>query len=65
MAGIHEPVYRNFLIFRYRKGGGFVSRLLVYFVRQKLQALLWFFLKFNISRVLHGVFNKDPGGRST
>lgn len=45
MAGIHEPVYRNFLIFRYRKGGGFVSRL-----RQKLQALLWFFLKFNISR---------------
>lgn len=38
------------MIFRYRKGGGFVSRLLVYFVRQKLQALLWFFLKFNISR---------------
>lgn len=37
------------MIFRYKKGG-FVSRLLVYFVRQKLQALLWFFLKFNISR---------------
>lgn len=66
MAGIHEPVYRNFLIFRYKKGG-FVSRLLVYFVRQKLQALLWFFFKIQYQprNVLHGVFNKDPGGRST
>lgn len=64
MAGIHEPVYRN--VFQIQKGRLCLEAPCVFRSSKIASATLVFFkIQYQPRNVLHGVFNKDPGGRST